>query len=220
MKRYEFDIDEFYLNRFFPKERVKSKAQVIEILMESINYMLLNPNLEKDKVKGKIILQIDKMSRIFFFNDNKQKYFSIVFPFYIDKVDNKYNFLFQNFIEVDNRLTSQVISIIKCDEFKANCSLDFFDIRCEYEDECDEDFWIFLTELLLIEDGYIRYDYDEENYKKFKNLGEEHKHPLNHYDLFYSSNATFKIGLKESLSEDDFIDLLNINTDCKYLGEN
>ena len=77
-------------------------------------------------------------------------------------------------IDIDARLIAQVIAIIKCDEFKANCSLDFVAPICEYEEECDENFWIFLRELLLMEDGYIRYDLDQENYDKFKTLGKEH----------------------------------------------
>ena len=86
-------------------------------------------------------------------------------------------------------------------------------IFCDYQEECDENenFLGFLRELLLMEDGYIRYDYDEEH--KNGDL-----HPLNHYDLFYSSHATFKIGLNAILSEDEFVDLLDIKSDCKYLG--
>jgi hypothetical protein len=214
MKVYEFNISQVYINKFF--KPIRSKAEVIEVLMEAIRYMLLNPHIEEENKVGKIILKIDKMNRLFFFTDGK--YFSIVFPFFAIKEDKNYLFSFKNKIEIDSRLISQVISIIKCDEFKAHCSLDFVAPICEYEEDCDENFWIFLRELLLMEDGYIRYDYDEENYHKFKKRGEEHKHPLNHYDLFYFSHATFKLGLNTVLSEDEFIDLLDINSDCKYLG--
>jgi len=214
MKIYEFNISQIYLDKFF--RPIRSKAEVIEVLMETIRYMILNPTLDKEDSHGKIILRIDKMNRLFFFS--KEKYFSIVFPFFARKEDNKYIFSFKNKIEVDSRLISQVISIIKCDEFKANCSLEFAQPICDYQEECDENFWEFLRELLLMEDGYIRYDYDEENHKRFKDRGEEDKHPLNHYDLFYSSHATFKIGLNSKLNEDNFIDLLDINSDCKYLG--
>ncbi|MCH9740954.1 MAG: hypothetical protein K0U38_08970, partial [Epsilonproteobacteria bacterium] len=159
---------------------------------------------------GKIILKIDKMNRLFFFTN--KKYFSIVFPFFVIKEEEDYLFSFKkNKIEIDSRLISQVISIIKCDEFKANCSLEFAQPICDYQDECDENFWEFLRELLLMEDGYIRYDYDAEH--ENGNL-----HPLNHYDLFYSSDATFKIGLNQELEEKDFLDLLDIKSDCKYLG--
>jgi hypothetical protein len=177
--------------------------------MEAIRYMLLNPNVNTEDIAGKIILKIDKMNRLFFFSS--KKYFSIVFPFFSIKEEDNYIFSFRNKIEIDSHLISQVISIIQCNEFKADCSLDFVTPIYEYEDEYDENFWIFLRELLLMEDGYIRYDFDEEH--ENGNL-----HPLNHYDIFYSSYATFKIGLDRVLEEDEFIDLLNIRTDCKYLN--
>jgi len=206
MKIYKFNISQIYLDRFF--KPIRSKAEVIEVLMETIRYMLLNPIVDEEDRAGKIILKIDKMNRLFFFTN--KKYFSIVFPFFAIKKENGYLFSFKNKIEIDSRLISQVLSIIKCDEFKAHCSLDFIEPICDYEEECDENFWIFLRELLLMEDGYIRYDYDEEH--ENGNL-----HPLNHYDLFYSSHATFKIGLNQELDESDFLDLLDINSDCKYL---
>lgn len=217
MKEYSFNLNEVYLEKFFPNERVKSKAQIIEILMEAIKYMLLNPSVEADKVNGRIILRIDDMSRLIFVKN--EKYFSIVFPFFVFVNEDGYSFRFKNLIEIDSSLTSQVISIIKCDEFKANCSVDFFIPICEYEENCDDNFWVFLKELLLMEDGYIRYDYDEDNYKKFKKVRQEHRHPLNHYDLFYSSNATFKIGLTNIVTEKEFIDFLDVKTNCKYLTD-
>ena len=207
MKIYEFNISQVYINKFF--KPIRNKAEVIEVLMETIRYMLLNPNVEERDNVGKIILKIDKMNRLFFFTN--EKYFSIVFPFFAMKEDENHLFSFKNKIEIDSRLISQVISIIKCDEFKANCSLEFAQPICDYQDECDENFWEFLRELLLMEDGYIRYDYDEEH--ENGNL-----HPLNHYDLFYSSHATFKIGLNTKLSENEFMDLLDTKSACKYLG--
>ena len=206
MKKYEFYFNESYLEKFFIA--IRNKANNIEILMETINYMFLNPRISEEKIKWKIVLLVDKMSRLFFISD--KKYFSIVFPFFVDYSDGELKFYFKNKIDINNQLTSKVISIIKCDDFKENCSLDFFAPICDYEESCDENFWIFLRELLLMEDWYIRYDYDEES--ENWNI-----HPLNHYDLFYSSNVTFKIGLNDKLSEDDFINFLNINTDCKFI---
>jgi hypothetical protein len=210
-KEYFFNFSEAYLEKFFPKRRIKSKAEIIEILMETIRYMLLNPEILEENSAGTIILRIDKMSRLFFIS--KYKYYSIIFPFFVVFQENKYNFSFKNMIEIDTFLISNIISIIKCDDFKANCSLDFVSPICDYEDNCDENFWLFLRELLLMEDGYIRYDYDENNQ-------DEHSHPLNHYDIFYSNSTTFKIGLKDRLSKEEFIDLLNVNTNCKYLMKN
>ena len=212
MKQYYFNLSSVIYNKVFPQYRIKTKAHIIEILMEITRYILLQNDPEfvvsNDNSKGKVILYIDKMSRLFFFSE--KKYYSIVFPFHFLEENGKYKIIFQSNIEVNSQLISKVISIIKCDEFKAQCSLDFVEPVCDAEDDCDEKFWIFLRELLLMEDGYIRYDYDEEH-------EDENNHPLNHYDLFYSSNATFKIGLSGLLREDEFVDLLDINRDCKYL---
>ena len=83
----------------------------------------------------------------------------------------------------------------------------------------DKNFWIFLREILLSEDGYIRYDYDEKGYNLAREEGQEHRHPLHHYDIFYTNKATFKLGLHSSISESDFYHLLNVKTDCKHLSD-
>ena len=213
MKQYSFNLSSVIYKKVFPEYRVKTKAHIIEILMEITRYILLQNDPEfvvsNDNSVGKVILYIDKMSRLFFFSENK--YYSIVFPFHFLEENGKYKVVFQSHMEVNSQLIAKVISIIKCDEFKAQCSLDFVEPICDIEDDCDENFWIFLRELLLMEDGYIRYDYDYEHTN-----GD--LHPLNHYDLFYSSKATFKIGLSNKLNEKEFVDLLDINSDCKYLG--
>lgn len=219
MKSYHFNLSKVAYDKIFPDYRLKTKAHIIEILMEATRFILLQNDSDfivrdVDAI-GKMILYIDKMSRIFFFAD--KKYYSIVFPFYLLKEKNKYKLIFKSTIEVTPQLISKVISIIHCDEFKKQCSLDFVAPIYDYEDGCDENFWVFLRELLLMENGYIRYDFDKENYDKAVERGEEHKHPLNHYDIFYSSNASFKIGLTDRVHNDAFINLLDINSECEYL---
>ena len=58
---------------------------------------------------------------------------------------------------------------------------------------------------------------DKDEYEKFKLKEEKNKHPLNHYDIFYSSINSFKLGLKKEISHEDFINILNTNKDCKYI---
>ncbi len=215
MKKIEFFINKSSLDIFFPKYRIKTKIHIIEILMETLKYMLLNPEIEEDNRVGKIILIVDKMSRVFYFNKNK--YYSISFPFFVEKLGNDIKFGFKNIVEVDSRIINKILQIIKCDEFKEKCSLDFVVPICEFEENCDENFWIFLKEILLMEDGYIRYDYDEDGYNNAKSIGAEDRHPLNHYDIFYSSQNTFKIGLNNKINEDSFIDFIDINKKCKNI---
>ena len=159
-----------------------------------------------------MVLRVDKMRRLFFFSETK--YFSISFPFFIKKdEDNQYT-IYSNEIVIDPELISHVKGIINCNKFDAHCSSDFIEPIWDYEKEHEGEgikiFWTFFKNLLLMEDGYIRYDYDEERH-------DGHKHPLNHYDLFYSNNCTFKIGLSDKIEENELIDLIDITTDCKYL---
>ena len=229
MKKFEFNIHKGQIEKFFPKKRIKTKAQIIEILMESLQLILQNNTIPEEKIGGTITLVIERMSRLFFTSKKDKKIYSIVFPFFIESIDDSFVVKLQkfeyldyiesendSFIEIDYQLISNVLSFIKCDNFKEQCSLDFITPIDEYE-QYDKNFWIFLRELLLMEDGYIRYDYDEKNYKKVLKNGEQHFHPLNHYDLFYSSNATFKIGLLDEISSNDIIEFLDIRKECQYL---
>ncbi|MCM1363191.1 MAG: hypothetical protein NC235_15065, partial [Clostridiales bacterium] len=67
-----------------------------------------------------------------------------------------------------------------------------------------------ITVLLSYEVGYIRYDYDDvhENGKL---------HPLNHFDVNYSTNTTYKIGANKKLDIELFLKLLDITSECLYL---
>jgi hypothetical protein len=214
MKRYIFNISEGFFNTFF--KSVRTKEHVIEIIMNSIKYMIVNDPIKDEDKKGQLILYIDKMNRLFFISEDK--YFSIAFPFITKYEKGEYSFSFKNNINIDHGLISQIFSIITCKDYKSKCSLDFATPITEYE-EYDDSFWLFLKELLLMEDGYIRYDYDPINYKKYKDKDEEHKHPLHHYDLFYTSNATFKIGLERKISENEFLETLDILKDSIYIKD-
>ncbi len=214
MKEYKFNLNQLFVEKFF--QPIRSKVDVIQVLLETIKYMILNPSIKKSDIQGKIILKIEKMSRLFFFTENK--FFSISFPFSVGYKNETYSFSSKHIKNIDAKLIEQIISIIECDDFNTNCSLDFVEPICDFDDEyCDESFWSFLREMLLMEDGYIRYDVDIENYNKFKNIGEADKHPKHHYDIFYSNQSTFKIGLNSAVIDDEFIDFLNKNTNCKYL---
>lgn len=214
MKVIRFKLNNSSKDIFFPRVRVKTKIQIINILLEASRYILLNPVVDQTESVGEIRLVIDKMSRLFFNSENK--YYSIVFPFNLYQEDKDIKLSYLHNISVDSYLISKTISAINCDEFNDNCILGFADSIFEYENESEE-VWLFLKELMLLEDGYIRYDNDPIGFKEAVDKGSPHKHPLYHYDLNYTNRASFKIGLQKAYSIDEFIDLLNIKTDCKYI---
>lgn len=214
MKRIEFEITPSIHEIFFPNNRVKSKLQVLEILMEATRYMLSYAKEENNKSSGKLILIVDKMSRLFF--QNEKKSYTITFPFLVLYDENEIKFISKDNLEIDSFLISNTVTVINSGSIMDASSLDFYGSLLEYEYN-DDNFWIFFRDLLLLEDGYIRYDTDEKGYLEAKEKGYEHRHPLTHCDLFYTNRATFKLGLEKELSLDDFIDIVNIKTDCRYM---
>lgn len=67
-----------------------------------------------------------------------------------------------------------------------------------------------LNHMFFQEDGYLRFDYDEENC-------DGHLHPLNHLDVNYSNSSTFKLGIKSRINFHTFWDILRSDTNCFYL---
>ncbi|MBO2634392.1 hypothetical protein I6M48_18140 [Shewanella algae] len=199
------------MDKFFSP--IKNKVHIIELLMNSIKYMLINPEVSKGNSKGKIVLKIDKMSRIFYVKSDK--IFSIAFPFNVI-FEDAYFFKYKNEMDINSMVASKVISLINEPSFLSGCSIEFAEPISEYQERynCDR-YWDFVRELLVMEDGYLRYDYDIDNYERHKRSD---KHPLNHFDLFYTSNATFKIGLRRKINESDFVDMLDIKTKCHFLA--
>ncbi|MBB6004989.1 hypothetical protein [Arcicella rosea] len=199
---------------FFPKERIKTKLQVVEILLEACRYILYNEKKENVKSDNKIIVQKNKMNRLFFVGDSKM--YSIYFPFnlhYEDGIEIKINY--KNLIDIDSYTISNLLSIIKNPAILSENCLDFLDPILDFENQ--DNYWSILRDLLFSEDGYIRYDKDEQGYKKAKNSNQEHHHPLHHLDIFYTNHVTFKLGLEKEIFEIELIDTLDRNTNCKYL---
>lgn len=216
MKNWTFYLDIISKDIFFPKERIKTKIQIINILLEASRYILSNPKLKRKDSSGEIKLVVDKMSRLFFTSDKKS--YSIVFPFNLYENNDEIHLSYKSNIKVNSYLIAQAKSVISCNSFDDNCILGFADSLDDIRNQDDDDdLWFFLRELMLYEDGYIRYDNDPKGYQEAKERGTPHKHPLNHYDLFYTNGATFKIGLQKGINTKQFIDLLNRETNCKYL---
>ena len=154
------------------------------------------------------MLIVSKMSRLFYVSDDK--YFSLNFPFSVIEDGELLCFKFKNGDEIDSRFSSDIIAVISSPEaFMSFDIFDFLDPVVEIiENNCN--FWSLLRDLILFEDGYIRYDYDVKH-------ANGAIHPINHLDIFYSSGSTFKIGLKDRIDDNHLIDILNVSTDCHFL---
>lgn len=206
MKVFSFALDRYAADIFF--EPVRRKRDIIRLLINATKYMLINTEIKPELVVGEMRLHVDKMSRIFFFSENK--YFSFNFPFGVLFEDGHYRF-YSNYLDsLDNKVTSELLSIVQSDGVnESSCILDFYS---EFVDivEYREELWGQYLELLRFEDGYVRFDHDPARVN-----GDAH--PLNHLDIFYSGSSTFKLGAEIKFSKDDMVNLLDLRTDCAFV---
>lgn len=210
-----FEIKEVHLKKF--QKPIRNKVQVLKIMMEAIK-IILSASSNKTQLGGNyMVLKIDKASRLYFILENK--IFSISFPFVISESDESYQIFsssecFEH--EIDNNVTSNVLACLNSiEESQVACSIDFAAIL--EEESTNLDLFPFIKELLFVEDGYIRYDYDEKNHESAKKKGNPHLHPLNHLDIFYTNSNTFKIGLGDKIDYSAFDNILDADTSCLYL---
>ncbi|EMQ4857014.1 hypothetical protein AAIB78_001629 [Morganella morganii] len=206
-KEFYFNLDQAQCDWAF--KPIRTKTDVIEILMRALKTISVYTDPTRDKIRGQLKLHISKMSRIFFFSE--EKYYSLAFPFILDVVGDEFVFRSTEVESVDSFITSKVLSVINDPSYINSSLWAFFEPLLDLEEQQTiPGFWPFFKMLLTYEDGYIRYDIDDvrENGKL---------HPLYHFDVFYSNHPTFKIGLNQHYTNDEMIDFLNRETDCWYL---
>ncbi|MDR1976499.1 MAG: hypothetical protein LBQ18_05855 [Campylobacteraceae bacterium] len=206
MKQYEFYLTQYEQDNFF--KPIRDKFDAIKLLMDIVKYVKLYEDIEeKSHCNCKLILRIDKSSRVFLISDGK--YISMTFPFSVLHKDKSINFYSKNVDDIDIALASQIITFVQDKKIRENGDeSDFFDLITSPDN--DLGFWLLLKELIFSEDGYLRYDYDPEHVS-----GDVH--PLYHYDIFYSSQCTFKIGINKNISHAEMIDLLDLTTACHFV---
>lgn len=212
-KIFELNIGDSFFEKVI--KAIRKKEDIIVLLLETIKMFLVGNIIEESEKKGRVILKIDKMSRMIF--EIEDKYFSFNFPFFIEKreLNDEEIRIYDSTIgiELDSKTVSIILGIFN-EKILRNDSLEDICIELAYTEEISEIdcIWKLLRKLLLFESGYLRYDYDP----KYENGS---IHPLNHFDIYFSSGNTFKIGMEDKMTMEYFIDILDLQTDCYYLKD-
>jgi hypothetical protein len=206
LKRYQFKLDQYQASRFFTA--IRTKNDIIPLWMHAIKIATSYIEPEADQIAATMTLIVNKMSRLFITTNDK--FFSINFPFFVQKIDTDFSVSTYNHSEINSIISSEIISLTQTNLILESESIDGFIESLLESNEDIENIWIILRDLMLCEDGYIRYDYDP-----IRANGKIH--PLNHLDIFYSQSTTFKIGLNNRISLEHLEDILDIKTDCLFL---
>ncbi|MEV9639700.1 hypothetical protein ABZ756_03260 [Mammaliicoccus sciuri] len=198
---------------------IRTKKHVIMLMLEAIP-LLTNADVLERPSNNYIILRVDKMKRLFFVIE--KKIFSFNFPFNVEVQEEKNNPIIYDSI-TDLELNALNLTVLKSafeETFYGNENQGILDLDSELMQVIDsfdtkpnkDQVWQILKTLQMFESGYLRYDYDEvrENGKL---------HPLNHIDINYTSDGTFKIGINDTLDCNTFIDILDANTDSYFISK-
>lgn len=216
MKKYYFKLRTFS-GYDFKNEMIRKNKDIVLMLLEAIQLINISKYSTDDiDCSDKLILYVDKMSRIFF--SHEDKIISFHFPFIIEEYDEQRIKLFVPYRneEFDSHIVSLVKSIFLTDIDYSKSLEELLEMIWNKlaEDTIDKDvsdFVLTVVHHLMVTDyGYLRYDHDIEHENGLL-------HPEHHLDINYSSNSTYKIGLDSSIDSDYFIDLLNSRTNAKFL---
>lgn len=207
MKRFTFAIAPWNSEVVFSP--IRTRADIIVLLMKVIKIMDVGPALEEKPVTEYFELVISRTSRLFFYSEDK--HFSIGFPFSATTEDDQLVFKTLTGVVVDSQMTSDILGVMSSEEiFFYEDIIDFASPVSDYFIH-NRGGWAVLRELLMAEDGYIRYDHDPVHAK-----GDVH--PLHHLDVFYGARQTFKIGLTKKIDHGHLHDALDPQTPCHYLS--
>jgi len=206
VKVIERNIFEFQEKDFFSP--VRSKIDYARLIALAARKLLLGLDSEVIESTANMKLIVGKMSRLFFYQKNK--YFSVSFPF-STIIDNNEVIELTTYSgkNLDFKSISAIISILDSEQFRLNPSLIDFYIE-PYSIESSGLF--LLEEIFQFEPSYIRYDNDP-----LHNNGK--LHPLDHLDINYSQNSTFKLGLNSSITVAYFENIQNVNTECSFVTD-
>ena len=219
-KRVDFKMGKFLFE--IASKPLRTKRELILLVLNTIR--VIDACVEGEESKGKIVLKVDHMNRLFYEVENK--IFSVQFPFSIEiKEDDTFR-IYDNQagVDIDNKIISLLIGMFEKYDLKIITFEDFFTELYQVADESKdleaedesknieaEVLWKLIKRMTLFDVGYLRYDYDKEHQNG-------KLHPLNHLDINYESSCTYKIGLKKKIELDQLMDVVDIVSECSFLN--
>lgn len=189
---------------------IRGKSDVITLWMNTVKAFLVQQPPVGSEIAASLSIFVSTMSRLFCAMSDGRKIYSIAFPFTVRTDGDGLRFFSRSGISIDSQMSSLVLTLVNTDGvLEAIDPYSFLDPVLTAMDS-NHGAWSLLRELMLAEDGYVRYDWDTVRING-------HLHPEHHLDLCYSNASTFKVGLTRQLSRDEFLTILDIETDCHYL---
>lgn len=196
------------------KSKISSFFDYLTMIFDICDYIYANKSsISKDESLPLSVFNViirDNRAYVYF---NRDKYVSVYFPFGFSLSDDRF---YLNKYPVDTKRISHLRTIL--DSIKdegaflegmKNCNDGISPSDPDYVTDEDKDVF---SEVCMLEAGYLRFDYDLKNAKG--NI-----HPVNHLDINYSKDATYKIGLHERIEPEKFLQLLDNSKERFFIGK-
>ncbi len=215
MKEFLYKLEEHEINSF--PNVIRNRFGVIKILTLLIDIILYRkPEINTHYQFPYFIIRVDKMSRIFVFEE--KRYYSCNFPFAIHVDDDTMKIVFDNEFEIDTQILSYITSSTNNNNLSSIDKISEELYERVFDENNDEDIINLyynrcirvISKLLSFEIGYLRCDYDDIT-------PDEEVHPLNHIDVNFTTSATYKLGLSDKITPEKLIDLIDGYTKCAQI---
>lgn len=224
MKETVFYIDEQLYS--LSAKPIRNRFDLLRLLSHTLKAIVVeNASYEegyprKTDDNRKLLIHIDKMSRIYYCLGDK--FFSYSFPFLLfkDPDNSLIEINFKGELAIDSLVSSLLITIFDNPVLQDKDLLELYEtvddeIKETYHGaEIDIDIIMNLIyHLLAFEPGYLRYDDDNTPGRVNDKF-----HPRYHLDINYESISTYKIGLEKNISMSQFVEITDNTAVCAKLN--
>lgn len=203
-KIYDYEFEVFKTHN---EDSVDFTALILAVARKILDETSCMEILNLDKaIEPFLMIEVGKNSRANIFISSN-KYVSVSFPFKKYKQGYVKLYIDKHGTEISSDIISECLSIVNVLKHDAT----FVDVWFESDDPFSEMSLRIVEYLLHSEPCYLRYDYD-----MAKSNGS--LHPVHHLDINMTKGGHYKIGLHKKLSHKQFLDILNVETNCYYLS--
>lgn len=197
-------------NKLFKK--LVNKYELHLLACEALELILASTKELNEWDSSIKVYKFDRGVRLVFISEDK--IFSMSLPFLVKNIDNEIIFTYKG-IDVEFGFISSYRLFIKQVSEVSEYSIHDLYENIAYSGDFIEEYLDRISlfySILHLELGYLRYDYDDS-----VNRVDEIYHPKNHFDIFIEDRNAFKIGVKDRVSEQVFLDFIDNKAPRSYL---
>lgn len=214
MKSFKISINEKDINA------VRDSFNVIKLILSVSSHIVNLPvsdfyYQDPDHPIPYVVLCTSKNMNRLVWGDSSSQLHSVHFPFSI--TDNATHLeLHYHSIEINSQVIQALKKLFISENtyFSLDSLLDeFIEIFSDFglSQLQQQELWELYQHLFSFEICYLRYDYDPQHENG-------QIHPLHHLDINFSNMGTYKLGLNSNMELSMFLDLLDTETNCKYIS--